>query len=441
MSTTDPNNPFAAFESERTVIKPSAGRARVSAAATPAAEPPATMAHAAGEAKAWTDLDLPAHASLNPLVQAAGPLLASAPRLRSTLRHPNPMALRAALVEAVQRFEAAARAQHLPNEQIMAARYVLCTFLDEAASNTPWGGAGAWAAQSLLVQFHNEAWGGEKVFQLLTRLAQQPEQHRHLLELIWVVLTLGFEGRYKVQTDGRQQLELVRERLGQMLRQPAEPVLSPAWQGVQATAERLRDGMPMWVVGAAASVLLALVFVVLRLTLSMQTDPAFAAVQAMDAVAPVAPVAPAAAPAPPRLAKLLATDIAAGTVLVRDLSDRSVVTIHGDALFEPGSAEIAAPARALFDRIAQAVGQLPGHVTVTGHTDNQPIRSLRYPSNWHLSKERANAVRAWLVRTLPAERVSAEGRADAEPVADNASASGRARNRRVELTLAVVSEQ
>lgn len=439
MSDTDPNNPFAAFESDRTVIKPSAGRARVASAPPAVADAPAMRP--AESAAAWVSTELPAHASLNPLVQTAGPLLATAPRLRSTLRHPNPAALRAALVEAVQRFETAARAQHLPNEQIMAARYVLCTFLDEAASNTPWGGAGAWAAQSLLVHFHNEAWGGEKVFQLLTRLAQQPEQHRHLLELIWVVLTLGFEGRYKVQTEGRQQLEQVRERLGQMLRQPAEPALSPAWQGVQASGERLRDGVPMWVVGAAVLVALALVFVVLWLTLSMQTDPAFAAVQSVDAAAPVTPAAPAAVPAPPRLAQLLAADIAAGTVLVRDLSDRSVVTIHGDALFEPGSAEVARSAQALFERVAQAFGQLPGHVTVTGHTDNQPMRSLRYPSNWHLSKERANAVRAWLVRTLPAQRVSAEGRADAEPVADNASAAGRAKNRRVELTLAVASVQ
>ena len=63
-------------------------------------------------------------------------------------------------------------------EQITAARYVVCTMLDEAASrDTPWG-AGVWARQSLLVMFHNETWGGEKVFQLLARLAQKPAQHR-----------------------------------------------------------------------------------------------------------------------------------------------------------------------------------------------------------------------------------------------------------------------
>lgn len=439
------NNPFAAFESDRTVIKPSAGRARATASAGPAASAEATGANpyaavqSEGASAALLAAEFPPFASLNPLVQMASPLLGAAPRLRATLRHANPVALRAALVAAIERFEAAARAHPLPHEQIVAARYVLCTFLDEAASNTPWGGAGSWASQSLLVHFHNETWGGEKVFQLLTRLAQQPEQHRPLLELIWVVLALGFEGRYKVQTDGRQQLDMVRERLSQMLRRPADPELSPAWQGVPVAQERWRDGLPMWVLGAGALLLLALVFFVLRVSVSAQTDPAFSALQTLDATAPVKPAMPATSPPPPRLAQLLATDIAGGAIQVKDLADRSVVTVNGDTLFEPGSADVAARAQPLFARMAQALGQLSGAVTVTGHTDNQPIRSLRFPSNWHLSKERANAVRKQLLMTLPAERVSAEGRADAEPVADNASPEGRAKNRRVELTLTVSS--
>ena len=167
-------NPFAAFESDRTIIKPSAGRGpRPADGAAPAAgwgappgvssaaasfSPPATSPPSANLPDAFA---LPPHASLNPLVQAAAPLLGAAPRLRVMVRHPNPQALRESLAESVRRFEAGARAQGLPNEQVVAARYVLCTLLDEAASSTPWGGSGAWSAQSLLVQFHNEGWGGE----------------------------------------------------------------------------------------------------------------------------------------------------------------------------------------------------------------------------------------------------------------------------------------
>jgi type VI secretion system protein ImpK len=437
-----PQDPFAAFESDRTIIKPSAGGARKPAApAGPAPVSPAAPAPASGSSEPAAS-ELPPHASLNPLVQAAAPLLTAAPRLRAMVRHPNPAALRESLVAAIQRFESAARAQNLPNEQIVAARYVLCTLLDESASSTPWGGSGSWSAQSLLVQFHNEGWGGEKVFQLLTRLAESPAQHRNLLELVYMALSLGFEGRYKVMDQGKSQLDGVRERLAQIIRQqagPAERSLSPQWQGVALAPQRLRDGIPVWVMAVLAALLLTLVFVALRLSLNAQTDSVFSALQTLDAGAAKAPAAAAApvpaAPPPPRLAQLLQSDIQAGDVQVTDLADRSTVTVHGDALFDPGSAEVSAKAKPLFGRIAAALNQVPGQVQVNGHTDSQPIRSLRFPSNWHLSKERAQSVSDLLASTVQPSRLKAEGRADTEPVADNGSAAGRALNRRVEIVL------
>ncbi len=69
---------------------------------------------------------------------------------------------------------------------------------------------------------------------------------------------------------------------------------------------------------------------------------------------------------------------------------------------------------------------------------NQPIRSLRYPSNWHLSQDRANAVKNTLGGIKP-DRLRAEGRADTEAVADNGTPEGRSKNRRVEVTLFVAN--
>jgi type VI secretion system protein ImpK len=132
---------------------------------------------------------------------------------------------------------------------------------------------------------------------------------------------------------------------------------------------------------------------------------------------------------------LLKPEIAAGLVEVQDLADRSVVTIKGDGFFEPGSVEVASGVRTLLPRIAQALAEVPGQVLITGHTDNQPIRTLRFPSNWHLSQERADAVRSELARTVKPQRLRSEGRADSEPLSDNSSPAGRARNRRVEITL------
>ena len=433
------NDPFAAFESDRTVIKPSAGRgARPGApasAAAPAGNAPPTPQGLALEALMT--------ASLNPLVSAAAPLLNAAPRIRTTAAHPNPVGLRDALAEGIRKFEQQARAQGLPNEQVVAGRYILCTLLDEMAASTPWGGSGVWAAQSLLVQFHNETWGGEKIFQLMSKLAEQIEPNRNLLELIYVVLAFGFEGRYRVLDNGRAQLDAVRQRLAQLLKQSKggyDKELSPHWQGVPAQPVRLRDGIPMWVIAALAGVFLMFVYIGLRLGINSHSDPVFAQLQALDVkAAPVlAPAPTPAAPPPPRLAGFLKPEIEAGLVAVRDLPDRSVVTIKGDGFFDPGSADIADRVKPLLVRIADGLNGVQGQVLITGHTDNQPIRSLRYPSNWHLSQERAKAVLDALVAAkVQATRMRAEGRADAEPVEDNATPAGRAKNRRVEITLFV----
>jgi type VI secretion system protein ImpK len=445
----EPDDPFKAFESDRTIIKPSAGRAASgqSAAAMPAGPSAAPGGSAAGPgAAAPLSLDALMTSSLNPLVAAAAPLLAAAPRIRQTARHPNPAGLKDALAEGVRKFEAQARAQGLPNEQVIAARYILCTLLDESAASTPWGGSGAWSAQSLLVQFHNETWGGEKVFKLMATLANDVKTNRSLLELLYVTLAFGFEGRYAVIENGRAQLDSVRTRLAQMISQDRgsyDKALSPRWQGVQEQAARLRDGVPLWVLGSVAALVLGGVFIALRLWLGGLAQPTFTALQSLDVkAAPVVAGAPPPPPAPaarPRLAAFLQPEIKAGLVQVQDLADRSIVTIKGDGFFEPGSAVIASRVGSLLPRIAEALHNTAGSVLVTGHTDSQPIHTARYPSNWQLSQERAEAVRDVLAQTVDPKRLRAEGRADAEPVADNSTAAGRALNRRVVVTLFVQS--
>jgi type VI secretion system protein ImpK len=445
------NDPFAAFESDRTVIKPSAGRsarpAGAGAGAPPAGGAPgappggAPRAEAAGK-EAPLALDALMTSGLNPLVAAASPLLSAAPRIRAMAQHPNPAGLKDALADGIRKFEAQARSEGLPNEQVIAARYILCTLLDESAASTPWGSSGAWANQSLLVQFHNETWGGEKVFQLMSKLAENVQANRNLLELLYVVLAFGFEGRYRVLNDGKAQLDSVRVRLSQMLRQhrgDTDKALSPRWQGVPAKVARLGAGLPMWVVMSLAALLLMGVYIGMRLAINGHSDSVFASLQGLDVkaaplAAPRPPPPPAAAP---RLAVLLKPEVDAGLLQVRDLADRSIIVVKGDGFFEPGSAVIDDKVKPLLARIEAALQAMPGQILITGHTDNQPIRSLRFPSNWNLSQERAGAVKTLLGATLKPERLRAEGRADAEPIEPNTTAAGRARNRRVEITLLV----
>lgn len=453
-------DPFSDFEQDRTVIKPSAGRGVRAPAPGAVPTPPAgaplqappggapAAPSVAGGAPAMEAVGLPevpGSAGLSPLLQLAAPLLVTGSRIRVMPQHANPAALRAALVEAVRKFEAAARAQGLPNEQVVAGRYLLCTFIDECASSTPWGGSGAWSSQSLLVLFHNESWGGEKLFQLLGKLAENVTANRGLLELIYVILALGFEGRYRVVQGGRAQLDGVREKLALMLREQSGSALqelSPRWAGV-ADGRRLRDGIPIWLVATLSALVLALLFVALRLLIAGNTDAVFTSLQALD-VKPAAmpPPPPPPAPAPqPRLSGFLKPEIDAGQVEVRDLVDRSIIIIRGDGFFNAGSAEVAAKVLPLLNRIGDELAKLPGKVLVTGHTDNQPIRSLRFPSNWHLSQERAQSVKDILGTKIKPERIRSEGLADTQPVGDNATPQGRSQNRRVEITLTLAQPQ
>jgi len=421
-------DPFAAFESERTVIKPKprapAGGGGAAPPLMPSAEPlPAELG----------ELGL-----LNPLVSAAGPLLVLIGKLRNLVQPPNVPALRASTAQAVQQFDAAARRAGASNESVLAARYVLCTALDEAVANTPWGVQAGWNKQSLLVQFHNETWGGEKVFQLLAKLAQDVPAHRPLLELIYCVLALGFEGRYRVLDNGRAQLDTVRQRLADLIRKDRPPVeadLSPHWRGVGLGAARLRESLPLWVFGAGFLLLLALVWFGLRLTLNNRSDTTYAAVAGLRM--PNVQIAPPAfVPAPsPRLARFLEPEIKQGLVTVTDEADRSTVRLRGDSFFGSGSADPMASSLPVLRRIGLALGEVKGEVLITGHSDSQPIRSMRYPSNWHLSAARADAVRGALANHVEPARMRADGKADAEPVAPNDTPANRARNRRVEIVL------
>jgi type VI secretion system protein ImpK len=428
MSTPDP---FAAFESERTIIKPKP-RAGASAAMTSNSPPPPGAAPDAAPPVPLGDIAL-----LNPLVSCASRLLMLAGKLRHLARTPDAASLRASAAQAVQQFDATARQAGIGNETVVAARYVLCTAIDEAVANTPWGVSAGWNKQSLLVQFHNETWGGEKVFQLLGRLSQDAATHRALLELIYCVLALGFEGRFRVVENGRAQLDGVRARLAELIRKnrPAlELGLSPHWRGDAGGAMRLRDTLPMWLVASVFALVLALSWFGLRLWLNYRSDALYGDIAALRVPNPP-PVAPPAAAPVPRLERFLSPEIKAGLVTVTDEIDRSTVRLRGDSLFGSGSADPTSTSLPLLRRIGEALGQVKGQVLITGHSDNQPIRSLRYPSNWDLSNARAQAVMSALTAQVEPARMHAEGKADAEPVALNDSPANRARNRRVEIVL------
>ncbi|EOC1071274.1 DotU family type VI secretion system protein [Cronobacter malonaticus] len=388
-----------------------------------------------------SDAILSGASSNHPLVAAANPLLNAIPQIRHSVSHEDQAGLRQRLIDEIRRFEVRCQQAALPYEVIVGARYCLCTALDEAAALTPWGSRGVWSGSGLLVTFHNETWGGEKFFQLLARLSQNPREHIFLLEMINYCLLLGFEGRYRVMDNGRTQLETIKQRLWQMIRSVRgsyPPPLSPHPEDQPVLRKLWRPVVPLWACVALAGFLACLFFIILNWRLGDNTSPVLAKIY-QTPLPEVTVQQPAREVAPVlNLRGFLRPEIEAGLVAVRDEADRSVVILKGDGLFASASTVVRGRYEPVIDRVAQAMNNVSGKILVVGYSDNVPIRSARFASNYELSLARAESVQKMLQAHLAdPNRVKAQGRGEMDPIAPNNTPENRARNRRVEITLLV----
>jgi type VI secretion system protein ImpK len=410
---------------DATIAIPTPGRRRdVPEAELPPAPPAGREATAA---------DLGALGGLNALVAAANPVLAVVPQIRHALRHPDPDGLRAGLCRSLDDFERDARAAGSSEDALTAAGYVLCALLDESAASTPWGAA--WAKAGLLAERHADTNGGEKFFEHLARLSADPAANVPLLEFLYVCLALGFEGPYRDAQNGREELIALRARLLDLIRQQREPndgELSGRWRGVAAPATRPAGGLAIWAAACGAALLLATLYIAFSFSLGSLSDPAARELAQLKVAEP----APAAILPAPRISEQLTEEIARGEVAVTDAAGMSTIVIRSDRLFASGSARLDVQIEPVILRIADALERVPGTVLVTGHTDDVPIRTARFPSNWELSTERAaSVVKLMAGKLTDPGRLRAEGLADSAPVAPNDSAANRARNRRVTIIL------
>jgi chemotaxis protein MotB len=144
-----------------------------------------------------------------------------------------------------------------------------------------------------------------------------------------------------------------------------------------------------------------------------------------------------------RIEKALAPLIDQGIITVRRSQSWLQVEINTSILFESGSSSLSTEARPVISELAQILGPIPNPVYVEGFTDNLPISTAAFPSNWELSAARSAAVVRLLAEDgVNPSRMAAIGFGEYRPAADNASAEGRTRNRRVVLTvLASASEE
>lgn len=455
------NDPFAEpDDTDKTVIKPNpGGRRNPTPAATPqpAAEAPvdafgvpasATPEPAANPSGAPDPG--PTLTGMNQLVACASTLFSLISRIRNRAQHMDPDKLRQSVVAEVRAFENRALQAGISAQTVKVARYALCATLDDVVLNTPWGGQSSWGLQSMVGTFHRETVGGDRFYDLLARLEKEPGQNIDLLEFIYMCMSLGFEGRLRVEQGGPEKHLQIRGALARIVRAqrgPLERDLSPHWEGVEKPFKPRSLWRLVWIAVAVTAGLLTLQFAGLSYALSTSTERVVGQLSIIDSGplaelqrrAPPPPPQPTAPTAEEQLKKVegfLQPEIDDGIVEVFQKGNTLIVRIKGSGMFGSGSDRLSQKFRAPVDRVAKALNDEPGPVIIAGHSDNVPIRSSRFPSNMALSLARAKSVMERMSSALddPA-RLSAEGRADKEPIADNGTREGRARNRRIEVLL------
>lgn len=371
----------------------------------------------------------------NPLSAAAARLLALITQLRSLPTHDDVDGLHRQVTAAVQDFEINANNAHVAPEHVLSARYALCAAIDETVLSTPWGSHSIWTTRTLLSTFHKETWGGEKFFTILDRILQDPARNIDLLELMYLCLALGFEGKYKIQERGQAQLTGIEDDVFRAIRRVRgdfERRLSPHWQGLQDRRNPLTRFVPLWVVASVLAALALAMFMYFRFSLATTSESIELRLSEIGSFElPVArsPVDVSAL----RLRPLLSVPESRGELEIYEEGTVTVVTVKGDNLFASGRAVVSEPYLPLLATIGDALNQVPGVVRVIGHTDNVPIRSLNFQSNWDLSRERALYVSEVLAQKIQASRLISQGVADTRPIAENDTPEGRARNRRIEI--------
>jgi type VI secretion system protein ImpK len=251
------------------------------------------------------------------------------------------------------------------------------------------------------------------------------------------------------------QLDRLRDELHRTLRRVRgsyEHDLSASWQGLSAKHRPPASSKTVWLVCLAALVLLAIAYAAFSITLRAASDVAIARIDALIPVemplpppppAPKAPEpAPAPAPAPKKITQIerisaaLKDDIAADLVHVVEAPDTITLRIPGKDLF--GSAKVTINERFLpvLRDIAAALNHEPGVIKVIGYTDNVPMKTATIASNQDLSVRRAQEVLNVMATGLAqSDRLSAEGRGDADPIATNDTPEGRTLNRRIEIVI------
>lgn len=217
-----------------------------------------------------------ATAGTNALVTAAAPLFSLVNKLRENPDYHNIHSLHEHLVHEIRAFEAQAQTQGCRSETILVARYALCAFFDEIILNTTWGNGSEWTKYKLLMLFHTETSADERFFVILERLLEDAKLYIDIIEFMYLILSLGFMGKYQHLQDGtllRMMLQnelyhTIRMQRGEISKSLSKPLANTPTDSTAFTPPK-----PLWMRLVFMSLILCGIYSGLNYVLSVTAEP------------------------------------------------------------------------------------------------------------------------------------------------------------------------
>lgn len=382
----------------------------------------------------------------NIILRAGGQLLALFGRLRLESGQTKLGNLRDEVARDIEAFELQILKDGIAKEKATIAKYAMCATADDIVQNLPTEDRYLWTRHNMLSQFFGERVAGVRFFDYLTEAKSDPAANLDLLEFMHACLALGFEGIHRTSAGGDAKLQLIRRDIHETIRRlkarPSEQI-SPRWEGLALPSRLRRLPVPVWAVGAVSACLMLGLYFLLRFLLSSS-----AAALATDMVNlhPGGEVSverdftPVVAEPPPiptsTQLERIRSALLGEDVVVDATANEIFIRVGNLLLFEKGLANLRPQFRPIAEKIALAIEPESDWIRVVGHTDNDPISTARFPSNYELSLERAQVVANVLMETIENDSlVEVVGKGETEPLAENNSRENKALNRRVEVYL------
>lgn len=364
----------------------------------------------------------------NPYIATVMPLLLLVERCRS---HSDARVaeIRPPIVREIQYFQQSLQRRSCPAEDVHHLSYLCCTYIDGIFSGLQTSES---FSQSLLVEFHRDAWGGEGCFEHLQAYLASPKQNRQVLEFYSLVLSLGFEGKFQMIEQGTVLLMDLRNRLHTLLYAQSPTASLASAQSMKASPRRTyvkalkilghglivclcAYGTSAWYLHEQSSKI--------RNDILAWVPPEPRKINIMETL-------------PNPLSKILNE----GWLEVRKDPRGWLLIFTSDGAFRTGQARLSEAfiSKRNIERLGEALAPWPGDLEVIGHTDSQAFRSQSGNSNLKLSQTRAAAVADKLresthINQTHQREISAIGRGESDPLADNDTEEGRRRNRRVDI--------